>query len=210
MQDKTAILIPEATYHVYNRANGNETLFPKEANFEYFLSKYKEHVSSIADTFCYCLMPNHFHFLIRIKNERELSSQPCQGSEPLTGLSEIDLSNFLSRQFSHLFNGYTQAINKQQNRKGSLFMRPFKRKRVTDEKYLTKLVHYIHYNPVEAKLAQRPEDWKYSSFKDFINETRTDSQIDFVLKNEVIDWFEDLENFIHCHLGEPQELGVEM
>ncbi len=147
MDDKTAILIPETTYHVYNRANGNEQLFVKEENFSYFLEKYKQYISPIADTFCYCLMPNHFHFLIRIKTENELAKYFKIDGSNLTGFE--NLSGLLAKKFSDFFNAYSKAINKQQNRKGSLFMRPFKRKRITDEKYILKLVHYIHYNPVE-------------------------------------------------------------
>lgn len=74
MINKQAILKPENTYHVYNRANGNEKLFLSDENYCYFLKKYDEYIYPIADTFCYCLMPNHFHFLIRIKEESVLKN----------------------------------------------------------------------------------------------------------------------------------------
>jgi REP element-mobilizing transposase RayT len=51
------------------------------------------------------------------------------------------------------------------DRKGSLFMKPYKRKKIEDEAYLKKLVHYIHCNPVKASLVKRPQDWKHSSYK---------------------------------------------
>ncbi len=92
MQDTKAILIPEGTYHIYNRANGNESLFFREDNYLYFLEKYKEYISPVAETFCYCLMPNHFHFLIRIKSENELrdpfkiAESNLRGFENLSGL----------------------------------------------------------------------------------------------------------------------------
>lgn len=72
MQNKKKQLIPEYYYHVYNRANGNELLFLNDENYRFFLQKYFEYISPIANTFCYCLMPNHFHFLIQIKAEDEL------------------------------------------------------------------------------------------------------------------------------------------
>ena len=60
-------LSPGNTYHIYNHANGFENIFENEGNYVYFLKKYAEFISPIADTFAYALMPNHFHFLVRIK-----------------------------------------------------------------------------------------------------------------------------------------------
>ena len=62
----------EATfYHIYNHENGNENLFREEDNYQFFLKKWAAYISVIADTYAYCLMPNHFHFLLRIKEEKE-------------------------------------------------------------------------------------------------------------------------------------------
>ena len=72
MINKYVTLSPETTFHIYNRANGNEKLFISAENYRYFIQKYQEHILPIADTFCYCLMPNHFHFLVRIKTEDQL------------------------------------------------------------------------------------------------------------------------------------------
>jgi len=131
--NKYEILSPESSYHVYNRANGNEKLFRSKENYRFFLKKYQEHISPVADTFCYCLMPNHFHFLIRIKSESELkqalasknlqglASKNLQGLK-LEGLRAAKLEDFISNQFSNFFNSYAKAFNKQYKRKGSLFM----------------------------------------------------------------------------------------
>lgn len=73
MQDNKAILEPQNTYHIYNRANGSEKLFLSDENYRYFLKKYNEYVSPIVDTFCYCLMSNPFHFLIRVKKDAVLN-----------------------------------------------------------------------------------------------------------------------------------------
>ena len=189
-------LEPDNTYHVYNRANGSEKIFQGEGNYHFFLGKYRIYISPIAHTYCYCLMPNHFHFLLRIKGEIEIPASTFPKFQTLEKL--------ISKQFSNLFSSYTQAFNKQQSRKGSLFMKNFKRKRITDEKYLRKMVHYIHYNPIEANLCDKPNGWKFSSYNDLL-----DSRPSFTLKNEVIDWFEDKENFIFCHSYPPQETGVE-
>src|SRR5690606_6756144 len=116
---------------------------------------------------------------------------------------QLAISNYLSHQFSHLFNGYTQAFNKQHNRKGSLFMHTFKRKLITDEKYLRNLIHYIHNNPVNARLTQLPEEWKYTSYKSLVSLTKTN-----LLRNEVIGYFENKENFKYC-IKQPSNLTLE-
>lgn len=196
MQNKTDILIPEVTYHIYNRANGHERLFMSSENYRYFLQKYREHISPVAHTFCYCLMPNHFHFLIQIKREEELQA--------LEAFPKFEtLEKLLSKQFSNFFSAYTQAFNKHYNRKGSLFIKNFKRKAVRDEAYLKKLVHYIHHNPVEAKLCNHPEDWKHSSYPLLLDNTKP-----FPERDELIRWFGDLDNFKYCHAAPAELSGI--
>ncbi|MCH7400295.1 transposase [Belliella kenyensis] len=215
MQDKQAILYPEGTYHIYNRANGSEQMFLSEDNYGYFLSKYNGYISRVSNTLCYCLMPNHFHFLVRIKGEKDIideilkkggaSAKTLQGFRTLEGFDRQKIiSSFLSLQFSHLFNSYTQAFNKQIGRKGSLFMHPFKRKLIQDEKYLRKLIHYIHYNPIEAGLTKSLEGWKYSSYNAIVSRSETRLQ-----REEVLGYFDNLENFIYCHKSPPNVSGME-
>lgn len=66
------MLLPSTYYHVYNRANGLENIFVEERNFDFFLDKWKLYINPIADSYAWCLMPNHFHFLVKIKSEEEL------------------------------------------------------------------------------------------------------------------------------------------
>jgi putative transposase len=236
MQDNTAILEPDGIYHIYNRANGSELLFLSDDNYRYFLEKFNQYIHPVADVFCYCLMPNHFHFLVRIKPERDIIEiiekwkfhstktlqgfQTSEGERPdrfpkpvrsqgyrnLQGYQNLEgLTLFISLQFSNFFNAYSKAFNKQNNRRGSLFIRPFKRKRIDSETYLRKVIHYIHYNPLEAGLAEKPEDWKYSSYKAII----TPNSQTAVLKDEVISYFDDLSNFIYCHSYPPDETGID-
>lgn len=184
MKNKNEILSPESIYHIYNRANGSEKMFLSDENYRFFIQKYREHISPFADTFCYCLMPNHFHFLIRIKTEVELKET---------------LEKLLSKQFSNFFSSYTQAFNKQQNRMGSLFMKNFKRIKVTEQRYLLNLVHYIHYNPVKSSLSRQPVEWPHSSYFIILADEPT-----FLKKEEVIEWFNDKENFMHFHSHLPK------
>ena len=215
MQNKTEILIPEATYHIYNRANGSERLFRSEENYRYFLQKYQEFILPIVCTFCYCLMPNHFHVLVRLRTDKELveyfnaaqsQSATLQGFKTLEGLARQEtLSKLINQQFSHFFNGYTQAFNKQNNRKGSLFMHPFKRKRVNDINYLKQLVHYIHQNPIEANVCDTSENWPHSSYPILLSGTPT-----FLQREETISWFEDAHNFKKIHSGIPELTPIQV
>jgi hypothetical protein len=83
-------------------------------------------------------------------------------------------------------------------------MKPFKRIKLTDEHYRQKLVHYIHFNPVKAKLCNTPQEWKFSSYSALL------SQNDSLLKrNEVLDWFDDVENFKYVHLYPSSLTGID-
>lgn len=204
-------LEPEKYYHIYNRANGNDLIFISAGNHDFFLDKYNQYISPVADTFCYCLMPNHFHFLIRVKSEKDLiaafPNAELQGLKNSTPNPELqgfkNLAALLSHQFSIFFNSYAKAFNKQQNRKGSLFMKNFKRKHITDEGYLLKLVHYIHFNPVKSGLCKLPSEWKYSSYHILLDE-----KPGFLKKEVVMEWFEDKENFMYTHQYAPELTGI--
>ncbi len=209
MEDKKAILIPGGVYHVYNRANGSEQVFLNKGNYAFFLEKYQKYITPFTETFCYCLMPNHFHFLIRIKDVKEVdevidlsNSRSIQGFKKLEGIEkQAQRSAYLSRQFSHLFNSYVQAFNKQHGRKGSLLMHPYKRKRVNDINYLRNLIVYIHRNPVEAHLVNNLHDWKFSSYRAF-----TSNEPFTVRKEAVIEAFGGESNFINCHESYPSRV----
>jgi len=59
-------------YHLYNRGNNRENLFYKKENYHYFIRQFDKYLSSFVDVYAYCLLPNHFHFLIKIKEEDEI------------------------------------------------------------------------------------------------------------------------------------------
>ena len=175
---------PEKYYHIYNHAVGGDSLFIKKENYSFFLDKYKQYISPIADTFAYCLMPNNFHFALCIKNEEDLRTLP-----------KLDLA--ISKQFSNFFSSYTQAFNKQQNRPGTLFEKPFKRKQINSDKYFKQLIHYIHYNPVHHGFVNDLRGWKHSSFESYFSEKAS-----LLKRDEVINWFGDKENFYLYHQKE--------
>ncbi len=123
MKDHYASLIPGYFYHVYNRGNNRENLFYKPDNYVYFLQKYDFYLNDYLETYAFCLLPNHFHLLIKVKKRKDLPNP-------------ADLEGLISRKFSNFFNCYAKAINKQQKRVGSLFQKNFKRILVDNKKYL--------------------------------------------------------------------------
>lgn len=181
--------MPEGTYHVYNRANGSERIFLTKENYRFFMEKFSFYIRPIAEVYCYCLMPNHFHFLLRIKSESSVLTEL-----DLNAINSVNLEKLISKQFSKLFSCYTQALNKQTGRKGSLFMKNYKRKRVMFDTYFRNLVYYIHHNPLESRLCLELEHYPYSSYNEIIS-----SKASFVLRDELISYFEDLENFKKFH-----------
>ena len=197
MKDYLAPLMPESTYHIFNRASGNERLFYTKANYLYFLDRFMFYIEPYCRMLCYCLMPNHFHFVIRVKPVDELISLMGHDYSEQHGKS-------LSRQFSNLFNAYSKAINKQQSRKGGLFMRPYKRILISDQVYLLKLIHYIHMNPVSSNLCDHPQQWFFSSYGAIIS--TKPSKIE---RDEVLRLFDDKENFIYCHEQPVSITGIE-
>ena len=139
-------LYPDTFYHVYNRGNNHENIFYKRENYQYFLRKYQVYLSDYVDTYAYCLLPNHFHFLIKVKAVSDLSKRDLPNLKDLANLKKTDLKGsdrsvdkIISNQFRLLFLSYAKAINKQEDRRGSLFQKPFRRKPVTNDRYLALL-----------------------------------------------------------------------
>lgn len=144
----------EQIYHVYNRAIGSDKLFITARDYYYFQQKFDRYLSAFVEIFCYCLLPNHFHFLLRIKEKSKIK-------EVLNLRSEDFSYKNINQAFSNFFNSYTKSFNKVHHRKGKLFMLPYKRILVENEDYLLTLVNYIHRNPIHHGLKNEFTDWKY-------------------------------------------------
>jgi len=145
-------------YHIYNRGNNKQLLFFSDANYIYFLQKVRKHIQPVCNILNYCLMPNHFHFLVYADERTIAPKKPGELSK-----------NALSEGFRNLLSSYTQAINEQNKRCGSLFQQNTKSKCLSEGShiYAATCFHYIHQNPWKAKLVSKMENWKYSSFNDF-------------------------------------------
>jgi putative transposase len=177
------LLEPGCVYHIYTHAVGNDNLFLSEENYRYFLRRYEHFIAPIANTFAYCLVPNHLHLLIELKQQLDV---------PID--SKYNASQFASKQFSNLFSSYAQAFNKQQMRKGNLFMSNFKRRRVNSDEYLTNVIKYIHLNPVAHGIVQFPLEWKFSSYGSICSDCTT-----FLARESVLAWFGGVQNFRRQH-----------
>ncbi len=62
-------LKPDTSYHIFNHANGFENVFREPENYRFFLEKYRKYILPVAETYAYCLMPNHFHIVVRIRKQ---------------------------------------------------------------------------------------------------------------------------------------------
>ncbi|HIE45216.1 MAG TPA: hypothetical protein EYG80_04570 [Flavobacteriaceae bacterium] len=179
-------------YHIYNRGNNGVDLFFDNDNYYHFLRLYDKYIEPVADTFAWVLLKNHFHILVYIKTDDEIDSDKLTYST-VEKPKKIDIS----KQFSHLFNAYTQAINKRHNRTGSLFQRPFKRIEVSSDKYFQNLIYYIHNNPVKHGFVDSMIEYPWSSYGSIISNKKTKLK-----RTEVINVFDDVDNFKHYHSRE--------
>ena len=189
-------LVCGQTYHIYNKAVGNEQLFITDEDYQYFLEKLSRFVLNVSDIYAYCLIPNHFHLLIKIKEPNEIPA--------LAEIDEDDYSSYLMSIFSNFFNSYSKSYNKIHNRQGRLFTQPFKRIIVEDEDYFLVLVNYIHRNPLHHGLVKQFSEWKYSSYQTFLSYKTT--KID---RYEVLSYFSSVADFIEYHEENKTKPGMD-
>jgi len=160
--------IPENIYHVYNQGNNKQDIFIEDFQFSYFLQLYKEYVVLHCETLAWCLMNNHFHFMIYTDSRcAELKKQGGLLLDPITN------------GFRKLLSTYAHEFNVKNNRSGSLFRPKTKSICLNDEAelnntfvskqdYYRNAFDYIHRNPVEAGIVKDLDQWKWSSYRSFL------------------------------------------
>jgi|SRR3989344_2730461 len=186
-------------FHCYNRGIEKRVVFEGEDDSERFLQilylanstktlhrsnlsqKTTDEIVSMdrADTLvsigAYCLMPNHFHLLLK---------ETTYGG--------------ITRFMQKLGTAYTMYFNTKNKRTGNLFMKPFRSRHVGEDRYFQHVVNYIHCNPAERfeggwkkgavrdmnQLEKQLLKYRYSSFPDFAGEKRPISNI---LSHDVFD-----------------------
>ncbi|MGB0432333.1 MAG: transposase, partial [Bacteroidia bacterium] len=101
-----------------------------------------------------------------------------------------------------LFTAYSKAINAQEKRMGSLFMRPFKRRIIDSESYYSEVMRYIHHNPVKHGLMNDFANYPWSSYNALISMNSS-----FLNREYVFNWFGNVDNFVDFHCKEPNDLA---
>lgn len=166
-------------YHIYNRGAHQSLIFFSPENYRYclrLLQKYKlkYRVAIVA----YCLMPNHYHLVLR---------QSPEGS----------ISNFLRT----VFNAYAQAVNRRSGKSGTLFQGRPKARIIDSDAYALQVVRYIHLNPVIAKIVTAPESWQFSDYQAWIGATSS-SLTDLSLRNAYFRDQKEYRDFVEAYKEE--------
>jgi REP element-mobilizing transposase RayT len=187
MKKNTATLAPDTYYHIFNRGINKEILFKEKRNYNYFLNKYLKFISPIAKTYAFCLLKNHFHFLICTRSEETLKKF-------IPEEKDYSSEQIISLQFSHLFNSYAQAINKRFSRTGGLFETPFRRIEINEEHYLIQLIAYIHLNPLKHGFTKDYVNYLYSSYQLLLA-----GKSKILETNTVMNWFGGPQLFSSFH-----------
>ncbi len=151
-------LIEGSYYHIFNQGNRRQQLFFNEAHYLRFIEMVKKYIVPNAQLMAYCLMPNHFHFLLEATEQSVIERK--QGNI---------MTNELSNGFRMLQSAYAQTINAEQKEFGSLFKQKAQAKLIAGGiANLLNVFCYIHQNPKKAGLVTLLSEWKYSSFHSFI------------------------------------------
>ena len=181
-------------YHIYNQGNNRQKIFFDRENYLYFLQKMKFYLLPYADILAWCLMPNHFHWMVYVREEEVevdrfhrlgASSRRTESSKSRRTEYEKQLRTF-NNSIGIFLMSYTKAINKQQNRSGKLFREATKAECVNcpqfdvpsfvgnsiniinpEKQYPQICFDYIHFNPVRAGLDKEITDWEFSSARDY-------------------------------------------
>lgn len=196
MTSKTRPIQPNQYYHIYNKSISDCKLFITKKDYQKFEKSVIKYLLQAFSLYTYCLIPNHFHFLVKVRSEKEQTNF-------IENISSNAKKQFQKpyRQLSHLFNSYAQYYNRKYDRKGSLFLRPFRRILVDSERYFNRLVCYIHQNPLHHGIQKDYLSYPYSSIKFYQN--RDDGLLTI---DETIMHFGGWDNFWNAHAEIENEL----
>lgn len=165
---------PGKIYHIYNRGINHEKLFYQKEDYHLFLDRFRRYLQPKVILYAYCLIPNHYHFLLKIDEA-------------------VDHREFCYSMASML-TSYTNKINLKYGRKGSLYQGRYRRREVQGINYFRRLIIYIHLNPLKHDVCSWAELYMFSSYKDYVSKNSN-----LISSFSVIEAFDSLENFIHVH-----------
>lgn len=184
MPGRSIPLITGEIYHIFNRGNNKQNIFLQPRDYKRFtqtfhyyqFSKIPQRFSTfsknklpafsidnhekLVEIMCYCLMPNHFHFMIK-------------------QIKDNGISIFMSQ----VGNSYTRYFNTKYNYIGSLFQGTFKSVLVENEEQFLHLSRYIHLNPIVSEIATDLDSYLWSSYHEYMNNAN------FIYTQEVLNFF---------------------
>lgn len=201
---------PDGFYHVYNRTNNQDLLFVNEENRRFFMQQYEHFLGYLTETCAWCLIPNHFHFLIKTKTKEaaithlsKARSRELSKTEKLFLQGKREFYQLINKAFTRFFQSYSEAFNNVHKRKGNLFYSSFKCQYVANAYQLRNTILYIHSNPIKHGLVSHSDDFKWCSWniyksafsKNTVNKTVYEifeSKSGFILAHEA--YFEAMRN----------------
>lgn len=186
---ETVHLKPGCFYHIYNRGNNRENIFIEPRNYEYFLKLWHKHISPAAETLAYCMLSNHFHALVKMKDIQIESPEVTFDNS-----NENKNKSPWHKAFANFFNAYSKGFNKTYGRTGKLFEERFKRKEIIHDNYLTEVIYYIHANPQRHGFTNDFREYPYSSYHMLLNDGET-----WIARNTILEWFGGRDKFELYH-----------
>jgi putative transposase len=182
----------ESFYHVYNRSVSNQKLFFNDQNYIFFLKKFDEYLSDLLKIYSWCLIPNHFHFLISIKPASECKFNSKEKMKLQN--SQADINELVSTRFKNFFISYSISIKNEQGINTNIFAQHYKHILIGKDDYFSQLIYYIHFNPLKHGITKNWKNYRWSSYKRLVSEVETNLQTRYVL-----DWFGGRETFVKYH-----------
>jgi putative transposase len=183
-------------YHIFNRGINRQNVFFTKRNYFYFLRLLDDLLTDYISVLAYSLLPNHFHLVIKVKEQIEVPKNPISEKkvEFLTVTNDEEIGKWVSNQFRRLFISYSMAINRQEGRTGSLFDKNFKRLEITENEYLKYVIYYTHLNPEKHGLCSNCFQYEYSSYM-----AMTATKLTKIDKQLVYEIFGGKDEFEHYH-----------
>jgi len=179
-------------YHVFNRASGKQLMFKEEQNYYYFLNRFHYHLGDYLILHAWSLIPNHFHFLIQVKEEKEI---------PVLD-KKIDINKLITNKFKNFFISYSMAFKNMFQQKSNVFSQKYKHVQLHTDEDIKRVILYIHSNPKHHHVG----DWKtykWSSYQEALYRNLSVGKSSFVL-----DLFGGKQDYLGIHetfLGEGSE-----
>jgi putative transposase len=200
-EEYAAEFCEEAFFHIYNRTNNKELLFLSDEDRIIFMKRYEYYLSNFVETFCWCLLPNHFHFLIRIKSREDIcvhlsriSQEDLKEIEIKFLKGEESMENLITLEWDRFLVSYAMRFNKRHNRSGNLFYRTFKRVSVASKEQFQDVILYIHTNPCKHWISNEIETYAWSSFRSLIV-----PDIENSVQEKIMTVFNGIEHFKLAH-----------